>query len=201
MQSLSDNLDHAGFRIEIADRNKLSDSLSTASLESAFKPFASVESKRLFLVPVHVWGQFTPALNALLFTATEYRFPYIFYLSLEVVLHANQVKAMAMEHIAGHDVLVVGKRFLNDHRFTEGNQLLDGLTSPWNTASLWNVQQLSRTGFLMVSDGTQPGKFDLYLIIANLLCRRSRRDRGSNSDCASSTIDASFHSYAGGLRK
>ena len=51
------------------------------------------------------------------------------------------------------DTLCVGACFDNSHRFQAGINELDGLSSPWNTLTVWNIARLAKTGFLLVSEG------------------------------------------------
>ncbi|KAJ6468077.1 hypothetical protein C8R47DRAFT_1151706 [Mycena vitilis] len=62
------------------------------------------------------------------------------------------------------DTLVIGKT-LDPHTFKSGesNPVLEvqltGLTSPWNTFAVWDLNKLAKTGFLAVSDtNTAPGQ-------------------------------------------
>lgn len=41
------------------------------------------------------------------------------------------------------------------HEFSVGMHSLKGRTSPWNTFAIWDVKYLSRTGFLLISDGVE----------------------------------------------
>ncbi|KAL2915258.1 hypothetical protein HK105_205123 [Polyrhizophydium stewartii] len=104
------------------------------------------------LVPVADWGNFVPALNALLLAAAHGSFTHILFQSVEAECSASQVEALSREF--GPDVLVVGKA-LSGHRFVAGVQRLDGVTTPWNTLALWSVSKLALTGFLMVAEGIQ----------------------------------------------
>ncbi len=49
------------------------------------------------------------------------------------------------------NTLVTGAVFPG-HVFNEGEQAGTGLTVPWNTFSLWNLEYLSRTGFPLIGD-------------------------------------------------
>nr|KAJ3403585.1 hypothetical protein HK105_004047 [Polyrhizophydium stewartii] len=106
------------------------------------------------LVPVADWGNFVPALNALLLAAAHGSFTHILFQSVEAECSASQVEALSREF--GPDVLVVGKA-LSGHRFVAGVQRLDGVTTPWNTLALWSVSKLALTGFLMVAEGKATG--------------------------------------------
>jgi hypothetical protein len=45
------------------------------------------------------------------------------------------------------DTVVVGARLNPDHGGTPGIKPIDGLTSPWNTLALWDLNKLYLTGF------------------------------------------------------
>eukprot|EP00931_Biecheleriopsis_adriatica_P076822 TRINITY_DN50494_c0_g1_i1.p1 TRINITY_DN50494_c0_g1~~TRINITY_DN50494_c0_g1_i1.p1 ORF type:complete len:388 (+),score=70.96 TRINITY_DN50494_c0_g1_i1:68-1231(+) len=110
---------------------------------------------------VPCWGAFVPALNALLRYATtghhclasgaHHKFQYILYQSLETIC-TREVLQLLLEHGSNRHTLVVGP-VLNGHDFDEGEQVLNGRTSPWNTLALWNVRMLSITGFLHIAEG------------------------------------------------
>lgn len=107
------------------------------------------------LVPVAVWAQYTPALNALLITSSTLKFKYICYLSLEQDVKAVEISPMLNEMECDHNVLVCGKAL--SHKFQEGLNELNGMTCPWNTCAVWNVNHLVKTGFLLISDGLLNG--------------------------------------------
>ena len=46
---------------------------------------------------------------------------------------------------------------MNGHDFSKGVHTLRGRTCPWNTFAIWDVDYLSRTGFLLISDGVEMG--------------------------------------------
>jgi len=109
---------------------------------------------------VPCWGAFVPALNALLRYATaghhclvsgvHHSFKYILYQSLETICEQN-ILQLLLDH-SDSRTLVVGP-VLNGHDFEEGEQVLNGRTTPWNTLALWNVRMLSSTGFLQIAEG------------------------------------------------
>ncbi|KAJ1344142.1 hypothetical protein BSLG_001282 [Batrachochytrium salamandrivorans] len=113
---------------------------------------------KVALVPVSTWGNFIPALNALLLYAIQGQFTHILYQSAEVNTCASEISAMMSSFDKGMpstvDTLVVGKAFPG-HAFEEGMRRLDGVTVPWNTLAIWSVPKLQRTGFLMVAEGSQ----------------------------------------------
>ena len=63
------------------------------------------------------------------------------------------------------NTLVTGLAIDHFHRFKPGRQPLGGLTAPWNTFAVWNVEMLGRTGFLPISDGVRTHHFlNLYML-------------------------------------
>jgi hypothetical protein len=46
---------------------------------------------------------------------------------------------------------------MDGHDFSEGVKSLRGRTCPWNTFAVWDMDYLSRTGFLLISDGVEAG--------------------------------------------
>ncbi|RLN93142.1 hypothetical protein BBJ28_00026401 [Nothophytophthora sp. Chile5] len=108
------------------------------------------------LIPMLYWGKFVPALNALVGTAADH-FPAadtLLLQSLEVEVDAAGVASLRASFDAEHD-LVVGA-MLPGHAFQPDPAVqpleLSGLTSPWNTLALWNLQQLTKIGFALMGD-------------------------------------------------
>lgn len=112
-------------------------------------PHADIE-----VLHVPVWGAFVPALNTLLGEAQRRCAKYILFQSLEVVCHPAVLRKLLDFHEP--DTLVVGP-VLNGHIFTEGRQVLNGRTTPWNTLALWSTRKLGLTGFLSVAEGLPDG--------------------------------------------
>ncbi|KAF4321721.1 hypothetical protein BBO99_00001680 [Phytophthora kernoviae] len=108
------------------------------------------------IIPMVYWGKFVPALNALVSVAAD-RFPEadtLLLQSLEV-----EVDKVGVEFLRSHfDIkrdLVVGAA-LSGHEFQPDPSVqplkLSGLTSPWNTLALWNLEQLTKIGFALMGD-------------------------------------------------
>ncbi|CAK9107843.1 Hypothetical protein SCF082_LOCUS50190 [Durusdinium trenchii] len=104
----------------------------------------------LHVLHVPCWGAFVPALNALLNFAQSKGAKWILYQSLEVCCSRDVLQRVMDHHDS--DTLVVGP-VLDGHKFREGEQILDGRSSPWNTLALWSVRKLALTGFLCIADG------------------------------------------------
>jgi hypothetical protein len=116
---------------------------------------------RLILVPVHPWGAFTPALNALVYTAatageqskvydldgTVGKVEFILFQSIEVKMGKLEVRKMI--ECMDDETLVVGTA-LDGHDFSAGKHRLDGLKAPWNTNALWHLKSLVKKEFCFV---------------------------------------------------
>ena len=122
--------------------------------------FIPWKNSRIHLVYVPKWAGFVTPLNMLLSMATEQKYTFIGFLSLEVTLDKRAAEILLSEFNDGR-TLVVGSR-LNGHFFIgEGSCVdetwcdveLNGVTSPWNTLAFWKVAELAKTGFLAISDG------------------------------------------------
>ncbi|KAG7396492.1 CG-1 domain [Phytophthora boehmeriae] len=108
------------------------------------------------IIPMLYWGKFVPALNALIGTAADH-FPEadtLLLQSLEVEVDRAGVEFLRSHLDIKHD-LVVGAA-LPGHEFRPDPSAqpmeLSGLTSPWNTLALWNLEQLTRVGFALMGD-------------------------------------------------
>ncbi|KAK1945212.1 hypothetical protein P3T76_003745 [Phytophthora citrophthora] len=108
------------------------------------------------IVPMLHWGKFVPALNALIGTAADH-FPSadtLILQSLEIDVDAASVEALRSQFDLKRD-LVVGAA-LPGHDFLPNSASqpveLTGLTSPWNTLALWNLEQLTKVGFALMGD-------------------------------------------------
>ena len=107
-------------------------------------------------IPVSPWGRYIPALNGLLRVASEMKMHRIMYQSLEI--RTTRKEVMTILNTMDNKTLLAGKA-LNGHEFESCRKVaIGGLTCPWNTFAIWNIEYLSRTGFLMVSDGAIDGK-------------------------------------------
>ncbi|KAG5185294.1 hypothetical protein JKP88DRAFT_312468 [Tribonema minus] len=134
------------------------DSATLASIQQtaqAAEQAASRAPGTVLVLQVTPWGQFTPALNALLCAAASAGAPLILFQSLETAATPALVSALEAELDPAQD-LVVGAA-LPGHDFSPGEHEITGTTTPWNTLALWSVPQLARLGFLTVSDGAVAG--------------------------------------------
>lgn len=117
----------------------------------------STSSVPIVLVPMLHWGNFVPALNAIISTAAS-KFPdtaLLLLQSREIEVDADSVSHLKQHFTLGSD-LVVGAA-LPGHAFqpaADGAALeLTGATTPWNTLALWDLTQLAKIGFPLVGDG------------------------------------------------
>nr|VFK16084.1 MAG: hypothetical protein BECKLFY1418C_GA0070996_102032 [Candidatus Kentron sp. LFY] len=110
---------------------------------------------RVTILLVEPWLGFTHPLNTLVEKALFDGASELVLQSSEVWMEKSGIKAMS-RHL-GEDTLVVGARMSNTHADSTGVVPLTGLTSPWNTMALWNLDKLAKTGFLTVSGGLLAG--------------------------------------------
>ncbi len=132
--------------------------------------FSSIsESESIIIIPVSPWGNFIPALNALVQWATkshnnssdnvQKKKSLLGFLSMETTtLSQETLKLLCQHHLDDDNTLVVGP-VLTGHDFIRSKcnhyvseQPLNGRTCPWNTCAVWNLTKLSKTGFLQVSE-------------------------------------------------
>lgn len=116
------------------------------------RKFKAPTFKKICLMPVHPWGEFTAALNAALGEAVRNNLAYVCYQSLEFRLPKHSVHYVKNTMDADPDLLVAGPAMAG-HEFAEGFQTLRGRTCPWNTFAIWRTKYLSIFGFPMVGDG------------------------------------------------
>jgi hypothetical protein len=129
----------------------------------------------LHVLPVTPWGQFVPALNALIsFAATttcrgqvdgtmennNRAANCILFVSAETTMASRTALQSLLTHLDLETTLVVGARLPGhdyQHIITPGScrsvVKLNGRTTPWNTLAVWNLRQLALTGFIPVSEG------------------------------------------------
>ncbi|KAG8715917.1 hypothetical protein FRC11_012984 [Ceratobasidium sp. 423] len=119
------------------------------------------DSAKVYVLPFTraTYGQFIPALNAIVAFAHDRGFEGVLFQSVEVDVEPEKVKKMV--DLCTGDVLVVGKAFdahtFQTHSDSAARQVhLTGRTCPWNTLAVWDVSKLARTGFLLTSETNTP---------------------------------------------
>ena len=112
-------------------------------------------SKQVYLLQVSPWCGFAIPLNTIVAEATRLKGHTLLMQSFEVFVSLQSVEAMH-NHLC-NDTLVVGARLTPEHGGTPGVKPIDGLTTPWNTLALWNLDKLSKTGFVEAPSGVQGG--------------------------------------------
>jgi pyrrolidone-carboxylate peptidase len=120
--------------------------------------------REIHVLPVQPWGNFTPALNALILWAGEetQSASQILFVSAETTAAPLEATLAVLQSHLAEDTLVVGAVLPgHDHHVPDGigtsqrsvSRELSGRTTPWNTLALWDLAKLSLTGFQLVSDG------------------------------------------------
>lgn len=120
----------------------------------------------LHVLPVQPWGQFVPALNALVSWAAPFA-DHILFCSVETTAPPSAIATLRSRMTP--DTLVCGA-LLPGHEYHHHHQngdattpntpphggiptALNGRTTPWNTLALWDLKKLALTGFQLVSEG------------------------------------------------
>jgi hypothetical protein len=140
----------------VAFAKNLHDEISAPSWLDQRHESGRAKAPPMWLVPMSFWGQFVPALNAIVSTAAT-QVPdatHILFQSLEIQVPESGVAHLRHQFLDGSD-LVIGAA-LPGHAFAphEPQPLpLDGVTTPWNTLALWDLRQLAKIGFPLVGDG------------------------------------------------
>lgn len=111
----------------------------------ASEPYALID-----VVPVSPWGKFVPALNALVSWACDHGATRVLFLSAETSLSPETIRYLS-SHV-DEDTLVAGAA-LPGHVYRPGLNDLNGRTTPWNTAAVWNLAKLCLLGFPLVAEG------------------------------------------------
>jgi hypothetical protein len=104
--------------------------------------------KKVYLFKVNYWSSVETALNLIVAEAKRIKGISLLLQSFEISVSPNSVTEMR-NHL-GVDTVVVGARLNSDHGGNPGVKPIDGLTSPWNTLALWDLNKLYLTGFQVV---------------------------------------------------
>ena len=122
------------------------------------------------VVEVSPWGNFIPALNALVTWASKTNVgsvaqdesSLILFISAETQLTSSSVDTLC-SHMDASTLVAGAKLQGHDHKSpeeaSEGVMVeLSGRTTPWNTAAVWNLKKLGLTGFPLVAEGLIPNE-------------------------------------------
>ncbi|KAL9187101.1 hypothetical protein ACHAXT_010821 [Thalassiosira profunda] len=116
----------------------------------------------LHVLPIRPWGQFVPALNAIVAHCARNGARRVLLASAEVQL-TQEAMDVLHSHLDMDTTLVVGAA-LPGHEYrapeneAEVEVALTGRTVPWNTCAVWNVPKLALTGFPLVAEGLHPAE-------------------------------------------
>lgn len=130
------------------------------SLEEDYETETEELGVDILTIGVKGWHNVTEPLNAILDYVTEplnaildyvqRSSRYIMFVSAEVEIEPTVFTTM-MSHM-NEDTLVVGATLPGHaHRGNGTEVALEGLTCPWNTLAIWNVEKLWRTSFLSIA--------------------------------------------------
>ena len=164
---------HAAIAVDAEEKIKGYDLVSAIyqALEYAQQQLQQDVQVSIDIVKVSPWGNFIPALNALVSWAAATTVssvnPLLLFISAETQLTAASVDALC-EHMDA-TTLVAGAR-LQGHDYqsepSSGSAKvveLNGRTTPWNTAAVWNLRKLSLLGFPLVAEGLVPNPDGRYV--------------------------------------
>lgn len=131
-----------------------------AEVDEANRSAGGPWSPRAVALPVAPWGNFLPGLHALLAHAAGNGYDRILYASLEARIDAADLETLGSVLDAGPGGQLVAGAALAGHAFhvRPGEAVgcrvpLNGITTPWNTLALWDVDKLAHFGFPAVADG------------------------------------------------
>ncbi len=130
---------------------RYADQILVATDDHLFRAISQLSTSfmQVRVLQVSPWRGFSTPLNALVAEAVHLGGHTLLLQSFEVFVEQQSVDLMHT-HL-GRDTLVVGARLTPDHGGSPGVKPIDGLTTPWNTLALWNLDKLHNTGFLEVS--------------------------------------------------
>ena len=111
--------------------------------------------ERVQALHVSPWRGFAMPLNAIVAEAVNLKGDTLLMQSYEIFVSPLSVETM--HTYLSSDTLVVGARLTPDHGGDPGIKPIDGLTTPWNTLALWDLDKLYYTGFLDVSSTLPDG--------------------------------------------
>eukprot|EP00550_Attheya_septentrionalis_P002480 CAMPEP_0198284436 /NCGR_PEP_ID=MMETSP1449-20131203/3907_1 /TAXON_ID=420275 /ORGANISM="Attheya septentrionalis, Strain CCMP2084" /LENGTH=312 /DNA_ID=CAMNT_0043981499 /DNA_START=200 /DNA_END=1138 /DNA_ORIENTATION=+ len=153
-----------GAAIAVDPAPKLPNYSLQQAIELACSKCSSTTTKQkdfpeLTVLPVSPWGNFVPALNALVVWACHLGVDLILFVSAETSVTADTIQRLC-DHVDSETTLVAGAALPgHDYHASLINSAaveLTGRTTPWNTCAVWNVPKLALTGFPLVSEGLHP---------------------------------------------
>lgn len=101
------------------------------------------------------WGKVVQAPNALLLKSAEQEVSHLLFASTEYPVTESLV-ALLQSHLDAQTLVVGARLARHDFKASAGDQVLvqraSGLQIPWNTCSLWSVEHLMHTGFVLIAD-------------------------------------------------
>merc|ERR1712127_1152215 len=87
--------------------------------------------------------------------------PLLLFISAETQLSSSSIQKIC-NHVDSSTLVVGAKLQGHDHHTMKDGEIggkiveLNGRTTPWNTAAVWNLRKLSLVGFPLVAEGLVP---------------------------------------------
>ncbi|KAG6976634.1 hypothetical protein JG688_00001189 [Phytophthora aleatoria] len=146
----------AAARAEAPSSSAFTDSVREFMTKLQSEVAAGTLAGKVAIIPMLHWGKFVPALNALIGTAADH-FPQadtLILQSLEIDVDTASVASLRSHFDMTQDLVVGAALPGHDFHPDPSSQPveLSGLTSPWNTLALWNLEQLTKVGFALMGD-------------------------------------------------
>jgi len=128
------------------------------------------EVPEIEVIPVSPWGQFIPALNALVAWASKLNASYVLFASAETTLSSDAICTLLGQFDEEKDNTLVVGAVLPGHDYDAEQQCrpLTGITCPWNTAAIWRVPKLALTGFPLLAEGIHRDKQGRYVYFGSM---------------------------------
>lgn len=107
----------------------------------------------IHIVKVLPYSAYSASLNALIKYGKSMQCTHFYIQSMEVEGVSQVHLRIALNEMEKDGYFVVGMNLIEREWSKDiGSVELTGMNSPWNTAALWNLHELSKTGFLPISD-------------------------------------------------
>lgn len=119
------------------------------SLKILSSDYSKNNSVKIF--EVSPWQKFVPALNAMAYKASVAKMDYLLIQSIEIPpLNRKKIRYL-MSHM--DEKTISAGVALPEHDFHPGRMMKgNGLTVPWNSCNLWNLEYLMLVGFSFIAD-------------------------------------------------